>query len=48
MIATSEACVVQALQARDAPIFGTQFHPELYDDAHPDGAAMLRAFVAAI
>lgn len=26
------------------PLFATQFHPELYDQAHPDGKRVLENF----
>ncbi len=39
---------IQAIERLDRPVFGVQFHPECYDDAHPHGAAVLRNFFAHI
>ncbi len=44
LLADSHLCRVQAIAHKDAPLFGTQFHPELYDDAHPDGRRILENF----
>lgn len=35
---------IQAIERRDRPVFGVQFHPERYDEDHPAGAHILRAF----
>jgi anthranilate/para-aminobenzoate synthase component II len=32
------------LAHQSAPLFGAQFHPENYDDAHPDGRIILENF----
>ncbi len=37
---------IQAIERRDRPVFGVQFHPERHDTARPDGAAVLRGFFA--
>lgn len=44
LLATGPRCRVQALRSRDRPWWGTQFHPEEHDAAHPDGARVLRNF----
>jgi len=46
VLAESDLCGVQALAAvrEQPPMFGTQFHPERYDDAHPDGRRLLENF----
>ncbi|GAB4550326.1 MAG: GMP synthase subunit A [Anaerolineae bacterium] len=44
LLAESDLCRVQALAHQSAPLFGTQFHPESYDDAHPDGRRILENF----
>lgn len=43
--AANETCPIQAMQHRDRPLFGVQFHPELFDDAHPDGRRVLENFL---
>lgn len=42
--ASSRWSPIQAIERRDRPVFGVQFHPERSDDAHPDGATVLRNF----
>lgn len=44
--ASSPWSAIQALERRDAPVYGVQFHPERHDPAHPAGAAVLRNFFA--
>ena len=44
VLAESDLCRVQAIAHDSAPLFGTQFHPEAYDDAHPDGRKILENF----
>ena len=44
--ASNEACSIQAMEHTQRPLFGVQFHPELFDDAHPDGQKVLRNFLA--
>jgi GMP synthase (glutamine-hydrolysing) len=45
VIATSPTCEVEAVQAVDRPWWGVQFHPEAWDDEHPDGRAILERFL---
>jgi GMP synthase-like glutamine amidotransferase len=45
-LAESELCRVQVLAHASAPLFGTQFHPEAYDEEHPDGRKVLENFLA--
>jgi GMP synthase-like glutamine amidotransferase len=35
---------IQAIEHRDRPVFGIQFHAERYDSDHPDGARILERF----
>lgn len=42
--AHSPCSAIQAIERLDRPVFGVQFHPERYDDDHPDGEAVLRNF----
>ena len=44
-LASSELCRVQVMAHDTAPLFGTQFHPEHYDEAHPDGRRLLENFL---
>ena len=44
--ASNEACAIQAMEHTQRPLFGVQFHPELFDDAHPDGQKVLQNFLA--
>jgi GMP synthase (glutamine-hydrolysing) len=43
--AANDTCPIQAMQHSDRPLFGVQFHPELFDDAHPDGRRVLENFL---
>lgn len=43
--AANETCPIQAMQHLYRPLFGVQFHPELFDDAHPDGRRVLENFL---
>ena len=45
MLASSDACAVEALAVEDRPWWGTQFHPEEWDDEHPAGRAIIERFV---
>jgi len=45
LLATSATCRVEAIAARDRPWWGTQFHPEAWDDAHPAGRLVLQRFL---
>jgi GMP synthase-like glutamine amidotransferase len=43
-LAASPLCAVQALADDKRRLYGTQFHPEEYDDAHPAGRQVLENF----
>jgi GMP synthase (glutamine-hydrolysing) len=43
--AANENCKIQAMQHVDRPLFGVQFHPELFDAAHPHGQRILENFL---
>jgi len=43
--AWNDACPIQAMQHETRPLFGVQFHPELFDEQHPDGRNVLEAFL---
>jgi GMP synthase (glutamine-hydrolysing) len=44
LLASSKECKVQMIKHRDRPLYGTQFHPEIYDDEHPHGKTLLQNF----
>ncbi|MCC6445000.1 MAG: gamma-glutamyl-gamma-aminobutyrate hydrolase family protein [Armatimonadetes bacterium] len=44
LLASTPECRVQAFRHKDRPLYGTQFHPEAYDDDHPQGRQILRNF----
>lgn len=43
--ATNETCEIQAMQHIGQRLFGVQFHPELFDDDHPDGRLIIENFL---
>lgn len=43
--ASNETCPIQAMEHKDRPLFGVQFHPELFDGEHPDGRKVLENFL---
>jgi GMP synthase (glutamine-hydrolysing) len=44
--ASNESCPIQAMEHVERPVFGVQFHPELFDDEHPDGRRVIENFLA--
>ena len=44
VLAESDVCQRQILIHTQQRLFGTQFHPEEYDDAHPDGRPLIENF----
>ncbi len=44
--AWNETCPIQAMEHERRPVFGVQFHPELFNDEHPDGRRIMEAFLA--
>lgn len=44
VLASTDECPVQAIKHKTRPLYGTQFHPEHYDDEHPDGKKLLQNF----
>jgi GMP synthase-like glutamine amidotransferase len=44
ILASGDACRIQAIRHHRKLIFGTQFHPENYDDKHSDGKIILQNF----
>jgi GMP synthase (glutamine-hydrolysing) len=43
--AFNDTCAIQAMQHESKPLFGVQFHPELFDEAHPQGRNILENFL---
>ena len=44
--ATGDTCPIQAMQEKGRRVYGVQFHPELFDDEHPDGRQIIENFLA--
>ncbi|MEJ7598145.1 MAG: gamma-glutamyl-gamma-aminobutyrate hydrolase family protein [Kofleriaceae bacterium] len=44
-ISSSKTCRIEGMQHRTRPLFGVQFHPELFDHAHPHGRRILENFL---
>jgi GMP synthase-like glutamine amidotransferase len=44
LLASTAECRVQAIKHNERPVYGTQFHPEAYDDAHLHGKVILQNF----
>ena len=44
--ASNDTCAIQAMQHDQRPVFGVQFHPELFDEEHPEGRQILENFLA--
>ena len=43
--ATNDVSVIQAMQHVSLPLFGVQFHPELFDDEHEHGRTIIENFL---
>jgi GMP synthase (glutamine-hydrolysing) len=44
--ASNSTCKIQAMQHESEPLYGVQFHPELFDEGHPDGRKVLENFLS--
>jgi len=44
LLASTEECRIQAMKHRKHPLYGVQFHPQVFDDEHPDGKRILENF----
>jgi GMP synthase (glutamine-hydrolysing) len=44
-LATNSTSAIQAMQHTSRPLFGVQFHPELFDEEHPHGRTILENFL---
>ena len=45
LTATNEVSEIQAMQHSSLPLYGVQFHPELFDDEHSHGRTILENFL---
>jgi GMP synthase-like glutamine amidotransferase len=45
VLATSPSCAIEAVASDERPWWGTQFHPEAWDEEHPAGRAILGRFL---
>ena len=43
--ATNPTCTIQAMEHEKRPLFGVQFHPELFSQEHPEGQKILQNFL---
>lgn len=43
--ATNGTCSIQAMEHVSRPLFGVQFHPELFDEQQPDGRRVVENFL---
>ena len=44
--ASNENCKIQAMQEKGRRVYGVQFHPELFDEEHPQGRRIVENFLA--
>jgi GMP synthase (glutamine-hydrolysing) len=45
LTASNESCPIQAMEHTSRPLYGVQFHPELFDSDHPDGRSVIENFL---
>ena len=45
LTASNETCCIQAMQHTKRPLFGVQFHPELYNEEFPAGQRVIENFL---
>ena len=43
--ATNETCQIQAMEHANRPLYGVQFHPELFNSQQPDGRRIIENFL---
>jgi len=48
LLAASGHCAIEAMRHADKPLYGTQFHPELYEAPFFDGRKLLANFAAIV
>lgn len=44
--ASNETCEIQAMQQKGRRVYGVQFHPELFDEEHPEGRKIVENFLS--
>lgn len=44
--ASNETCDIQAMEHETGPLFGVQFHPELFSQEYPDGQRIIENFLS--
>ena len=44
--AANETCQIQAMQEKGRRVYGVQFHPELFDEEHPEGRRVVENFLS--
>ena len=44
--ASNETCAIQAMQQKGRRVYGVQFHPELFDEEHPEGRKIVENFLS--
>ena len=48
LFASTKTTPIQLMAHESLPLFGTQFHPEAYDDQHQDGKQFLENFFSLV
>jgi GMP synthase (glutamine-hydrolysing) len=43
--ASNPTCAIQAMEHTERPLFGVQFHPELFNEEYPAGQKILENFL---
>ena len=43
--ASNETCAIQAMQQKGRRLYSVQFHPELFDEEHPEGRQIVENFL---
>jgi GMP synthase (glutamine-hydrolysing) len=44
--ASNATCAIQAMQQKGRRVYGVQFHPELFDEVHPEGRKIVENFLS--
>jgi GMP synthase (glutamine-hydrolysing) len=46
LTASNETCKIQAMQQKGRRLYGIQFHPELFNEEHPEGQKIVENFLS--